>query len=98
MTVNETKKIIAVITATYPGYYRSFSSEMIDNLVRAWFSLLKDYDYEDASTGLQRFMKGDSTGFPPSPGQVIAKMPGKYEKYMKEALKIDEHYIRRLGG
>ena len=98
MTIKDTKKIIAVITATYPGYYRTFSQEMLDNLVRAWFALFKEYDYEDANTGLQRFMKSDNTGFPPSPGQVIAKIPSKYEKFLEEAIKIDQHNLRRRPG
>lgn len=98
MTIRETQKIIAVITATFPGYYKSFTAEMLDSLVKSWFVLLKNYDYESASTGLERFLKSDKTGFPPSPGQIIAKMPSKYEGYLKEIMELEEHNRKRLSG
>lgn len=98
MTLSEIQKIIAVVTATYPTFYKSFDAEMSRNLVGAWNMALKDYEYKDASIALQRFIKSDKSGFPPSPGQVIAKMPSKYERYMKEIMEIEEHNYRRLKG
>ena len=98
MTPNEIKKLIAVVTATYPTFYRSFDADMSRNLVGAWYSALKEYEYKDASIALQRFIKSDKTGFPPSPGQVIAKMPSKYEHMLKEIMEIEEHNRKRLQG
>ena len=98
MTTGEIQKLIAIVTATYPTFYRNFDAEMSKNLVGAWYSALKEYEYKDACVALQKFIKSDKTGFPPSPGQVIGKMPSKYERYMKEIMEIEEHNYRRLKG
>lgn len=71
MTKQETAKVIAVITTTYPSSYSKFDSFMIDNLITAWHSVLEDYTYEQANAGLKIYLSSDTTGFPPSPGQVI---------------------------
>ena len=98
MVLSEVQKLIAVMTATYPTFYKSFDADAGKSFINAWYSALKEYEYKDASIGLQRFIKSDSSGFPPSPGQVIAKMPSKYEKYLEEAMRIDEHNRKRLQG
>ena len=41
MTLNEIKKLIAVVTATYPTFYRSFDADMGRNLVGAWNAALQ---------------------------------------------------------
>ena len=98
MTFNEVQKLIAVVTATYPTFYKSFDAEKGKALVGAWNSALKDYDYKDASVGLKRFIQSDKNGYPPSPGQVIAKMPSKYEHMREEIMGIEEHNLKRLSG
>ena len=98
MTIVEVKKLIAVVTATYPGHYKSFTSDMMQNLVLSWGEIFKDYDYIRASEGLRRFIKSDTNGFPPVPGQIIDKMPSRYEEMLNETLKIDQHNLKRLSG
>lgn len=65
------KKLIAVMISAYPNHFKSYNTADIDNLVSAWGMVLEDYTYEQASNGLKVFMKSDTKGFPPSPGQVV---------------------------
>lgn len=65
------KKLIAVMISAYPNHFKSYTTADIDNLVMAWGMVLEDYTYEQASNGLKVFMRSDTKGFPPSPGQVV---------------------------
>ena len=99
MTIVEVKKLIAVITATYPSHYKQFTQEMLENHAKVvWAAAFKDYDYKKASIGLGRYIDKDKSGFPPSPGQIIAKMPTIYEEMLNEKLAIDMHHITGLPG
>lgn len=98
MTQSETAKIITVIMANYPAHYKSFTPSMIENLVSAWSVTLSGYSYENANKGLMRYMQSDKSGFPPSPGQIIAKMPSIYEQYLQEILEIENDNTKRLTG
>ena len=98
MTIPDTKKIIAVITAAYPAHYKGFNQSMIENLVAVWHEAFKEGDYEAVSTGLKRFIKVDDSGFPPVPGQIRKKMPSKYEYMLEEIMRLEEHNLKRLSG
>ncbi|MBR1677302.1 MAG: hypothetical protein IJ706_08345 [Clostridia bacterium] len=71
MTTQEVAKIIYVIKATYPNSFQKYTSKDLENMIAAWSSVMEDYTYEQASTGLKVYLSSDTKGFPPSPGQVI---------------------------
>lgn len=97
MTKDETGKIVAAITATYPNHYANFTPEKINTLILAWTAVFNDYDYVRVNDGLLRYIKSDTKGFPPSPGQIIANMPSEYAYYMKRWIEVEDkkHYIER---
>lgn len=98
MTQEETAKIVAVVCANYPTSFRNMPRGDLESMIRAWSVTLGEYEYEKVSIGLMRFIKSDKNGFPPVPGQIIDKMPSRYEEMLNEAIKIDQHNIRRLRG
>ena len=67
MTRNEAKKIVMVISATYPNWHPLDMSFTVD----AWASMLESYTYQDISAALTAFIVSDTSGFAPAPGQVI---------------------------
>jgi len=71
MTITETKRIIAVIVATYPNYH----PDDIDTTVQIWHEVLEDYSYRQIDNALKRYIKAESKGFAPSIGQIIEKIP-----------------------
>ena len=70
MTREEAKKLIIVITYTYPNYKPQDLSMAVD----VWAEMLSDYSYEQASNGLKAFITTDTSGFAPSIGQLIDKI------------------------
>lgn len=71
LTENETKKVIAVVTATFPMLFQKYDKGMLDLLVESWRMSLEDYTYEQVSTGLKLFLKADTSGMPPTPAMII---------------------------
>lgn len=50
---------------------RSFKDANIDNVVNAWTAALSDMPYKAVEAGLMSFVRTDTKGFAPSPGQLI---------------------------
>ena len=71
MTKSEAAKIIFVMRSYYPGAFQKLSARDIENMADAWQYVLEDLSYADVSRGLKVFVRSDTKGFPPSPGQVI---------------------------
>lgn len=69
MTRDETKKIIAVIIASYPNYKPNDMAMTVE----VWATMLQDYDYKEMGVALQSFIATDTDGFAPSIGQLIDK-------------------------
>ena len=67
MSREETKKIIAIMIASYPHYK---PDDMQMTLV-AWDEMLRDYDYRTVAVALKTFIATDTSGFAPSIGQII---------------------------
>ena len=74
MRLEETKKIIATIMATFPAQYGRFDKMMIDNMISSWAEIFSDYEYPDVNAGLMVFLKTDTSGFPPTPAMIIDKI------------------------
>jgi len=67
MNRDETKKILRIISATYPN----FKPGSIEDSLVVWSELLKDDDYSTIEASLYAYIRSDSTGFAPTPGQLI---------------------------
>lgn len=73
MTRDETKKIIRVISATYPNFHPADLSEIVD----IWTLMLEEYSYADVSLALKSYVLSDSSGFAPSVGQLTSRIANK---------------------
>lgn len=71
MELAETKTIIAYIAGAYPRYFASVSRKSVDRQAIVWNDALADYSVEAVMTGVKSYISVDSSGFPPSPGQII---------------------------
>ena len=99
MSREETAKIIAVLTASYPSVYKNMPGSDLENIVNVWTAIFAEHPYYKVNEGLKRYMQTETSGFPPSPGQIMAKMPTVYEEQMYEIIKLQEqHRQRRLSG
>lgn len=70
MTREEAKKIIMVISASYPNWKPQDMSFTVDT----WAMMLEDYEYNQMALALKAYITTDTSGFAPSVGQLIGKL------------------------
>lgn len=67
MTREETKKIVMIMSSTYPNWHPLDMTLTVD----AWTLMLEDFSYNQMAAALKAFVLSDTGGFAPSPGQLI---------------------------
>ena len=70
MTVNEARKIIAVMMVSYPNF-KPIDTEI---MATTWSDMLSDYSYEQINVALKAYIRTDTSGFAPSIGQLVNKL------------------------
>lgn len=78
MEKEDTKKLLAVIVASFPNY----KPENTQFTLNTWHEMLKDYDKGIVFMALKAYIATDTSGFAPSIGQVInqiSKLQAKEE-------------------
>lgn len=71
MTIEETKKVMAYIASAYPRYFANVTRESAERQAIPWFDALGEYSAGAVMTGIKSYISADSSGFPPTPGQII---------------------------
>ena len=71
MDLVETKKVLAYIAAAFPRYYANVTRASADRQASVWNDAFTDYSVEAVMAGVKSYISVDSSGFPPSPGQII---------------------------
>ena len=56
MTKEETKKILTVINAAYPTFYKDSTEEDIAGAIGIWYEMLKDCPYQDVVEAVKSFI------------------------------------------
>lgn len=67
MDMNETKRILADITAMYPSFIKDRDPNVLS---RVWQHLFSNTPYALVNQALYAFLKTDVKGFPPTPGAL----------------------------
>lgn len=96
MTIKEARKFVAVLMVTYPNY------NPIDEELTAetWAGVTEEYTYEQVDMALRSYMKSNTSGFAPVPGQIIDKiraMTKPQELNEMEAWSLVSKAIRNSG-
>lgn len=73
MNTIESSKILAVLSAAYP---RNICDDDAAALVRLWASVFSDVPYSDVGAAVMEFIKQDTKGFMPVPGQILEIVQG----------------------
>lgn len=70
MQIEEARKLVAVLMVTYSNY------NPIDEELAAetWANATEEYTYEQVNMALGSYIRSNTSGFAPAPGQVINKM------------------------
>ena len=70
MTRDETLKIMAVLKATYPNFYKDMTRRDAEGVVALWTDMFSEDSYNAVAAAVKTFIASDSKGFPPVVGQV----------------------------
>ena len=71
MKKSETVDCITYLSAAYPGAYKRFTEQKFETLIAVWYNTFSEYPFETVMVGIQGYISTDTSGFPPSPGQVV---------------------------
>lgn len=74
MDIEESRRNMAVIRTAYPTYYHDMSESELIQAVKLWAEMFADDPARDVAAAVKAYMATDAKGFPPSIGQIKAKM------------------------
>lgn len=70
MTREETQNLLAMIQATYPNFNPLDKTAAVN----AWHMALSDCEWKNIQKAFAVYMRTNTSGFAPSPGQIVEKM------------------------
>lgn len=71
MTRQDVVKMFFLVKSAYPKFYRDFGEEETKYYIESWFMVFANVDTVSAFKGLKVYMSTETSGFPPSPGQIM---------------------------
>lgn len=74
MTLQEVGQIMDILTACYPAFYSKQTDEEKYRASVLWASLFEPYPVELVAAAVKSFIGTDEKGYPPVPGQIMAKV------------------------
>lgn len=82
MEILQIKELLAAIDATFP----TFKVDNPTETVKAWYALLKDYDYEQIKAAFKVYINTSGSKYAPSVPELIAMVHKKNEReYLNES-------------
>ena len=70
MTKQEVVKIMAVLKAAYPSYYRDMRREEAEGIVNLWTEMFEGDDYGMVAAAVKAHIASDAKGYPPHIGAI----------------------------
>ena len=106
MTRDETLKIMAVLKATYPNFYKDMTRRDAEGVVALWTDMFSEDSYNAVAAAVKAFIASDSKGFPPVVGQVKQRvtefasakaLPGNVSRGSEKEAAWMRPYIQRIA-
>lgn len=82
MTIEETTKILSVLRLAYPTFCAK--TDELKATAKLWGDLFHGEDYLLVGAAVKSFIVSDEKGFPPVPGQIMAKLRALSPRYEGE--------------
>ena len=70
MTREETIKVLAVLKAAYPNFYRGMKADELNGIVNLWASQFESDSYQTVGAAVQAHIATDTKGYPPHIGAI----------------------------
>lgn len=74
MERSDVLKIMSVLRGAYPQFYRGISRAEAEDTVNLWCDMFREEDAALVGAAVKSIIEGDEKGFPPTIGQVKAKL------------------------
>lgn len=74
MTREETIKILSILRAAYPSFYKTMTKDEAEGTIQLWSSMFLDEDYRLVSEAVKAHIATDENGYPPVIGQIKKKI------------------------
>lgn len=88
MKKDDVKKLLSVMKATYPQFYKNMTFEESEDLLNVWSIVFAQDDYKHVEVALMLYIREETKGFPPTPGQILSYITATQET--NKGLNIDE--------
>ena len=91
MNVNETLKILSVLKANYPNFYKNMSKIDAEAQVNLWSEMFEDTPYELVGAAVKSYIASNVEGYPPNIGIIkeqIKKLTQTEELTEQEAVNL----------
>ncbi len=85
MTRDETVKLLFLINTTFPNSFSGLNTEKIGQMADVWHMIFEDEDFIQIQSAFKMYCKTDTSGFAPTPGQLIALKQDKVEPFVSSA-------------
>lgn len=72
--------LLRSISSAYPRFFRDTSKEQAQKMAQVWADLLPDKTLEEMMIVARVFIRSDTSGFPPTIGQLMALLPPDKEE------------------
>jgi hypothetical protein len=93
----EVTAIMSAIKVAYPSYYKNQTE--IDDAINLWAEMLSEDDMTLIAKSVKQYIKTDSSGFPPSIGQIRTLAAeirrAEWEHKQREIQSLPEPEIKR---
>lgn len=74
MTKIDTEKIISVLEAAYPSFYRGKTADERRSALRLWYDMFEEDTGVEVAAAVKAFIAMDTKGYPPAIGQIKQRL------------------------
>lgn len=85
MTRDETVKLLFLINTAYPSSFSGLTTDKMSQTADVWHMILDDVDFMQIQLAFRSYCKTDTSGFAPTPGQLIALIQERKAPYVSTA-------------
>lgn len=85
MTRDETVKLLFLLHTTYPNSFSGMTTEKIGQMADVWHMVLEEENFNEMQMAFKMYCRTNTTGFAPSPGQLIALKQDKTDPFVSTA-------------
>lgn len=85
MTRDETVKLLFLLHTTYPNSFSGLTTDKMSQMTDVWHMVLEEENFNEMQMAFKMYCRTNTTGFAPSPGQLIAMKQDRTDPFVSTA-------------